>query len=185
MMKEGGTGGAHTVTGLRFEQKTDLLTLLSQIDGYSVEPDPREAGQRLLFQGRLVARCFKKYRFYKFLREENVDWQQRVSSRLLPDDAILVIQSRTLFIVEVKFQKTPGSVDEKLQTCDFKRRQYMKLVDGLGLTVEYVYVLNDWFRDPGYGDVLEYIRSVDCHYVFGELPLTWLGLPTTAGDVGR
>ena len=55
----------------------------------------------------------------------------------------------------------------------------------LGLTVQYVYVLNDWFRQPGYRDVLEYIRSVDCHYVFGELPLAWLGLPTTAGDVGR
>ena len=96
-----------------------------------------------------------------------------------------MIQSRTLFIVEVKFQKIPGSVDEKLQTCDFKQRQYMKLVDGLGLTVEYVYVLNDWFRDSRYSDVLEYIRSVDCHYVFGELPLAWLGLPATADDVGR
>ena len=50
MMKQGGTGGAHTITGLKFEQKTDLLTLLSQIDGYSVEPDPR---------GQVSACCFR------------------------------------------------------------------------------------------------------------------------------
>ena len=185
MMKEGGTGGARTLTGLRFEERIDLLTALRRVDGYSVEPERGRAGQRLLFQGQPVARCFKKYKFYEFLREENVDWQQRISSRLLPDDAVLVTQRQTIFIVEVKFQKVGGSVDEKLQTCDFKRRQYVKLVDGLGLTVKYVYVLNDWFRREGYRDVLEYIHSVGCHYEFGELPLAWLGLPTTAGDARR
>lgn len=184
MMKEGGTGGARTLTGLRFEQRTDLLTALRRVEDYSVKPELGRAGQRLLFQGQPVARCFKKHTFYEFLREERVDWRQRISKQLLPDDAILVLHSRTLFIVEVKFQKVQGSVDEKLQTCDFKRRQYMKLVDGLGLTVEYVYVLNDWFEQPGYRDVLEYIRSVGCHYVFGELSLAWMGLPTT-GDVER
>ena len=43
--------------------------------------------------------------------------------------------------------------------------------------VEYVYVLNDWFKDPSYKDVLDYINSVNCHYKFNELPLAWLGLP--------
>ena len=178
MMREGGTGGAHTLTGLRFEERIDLLTALCRIKGYSVDPEPGRAGQRLSFLGLPVARCFKKHTFYKFLREENVNWRQRISKQLLPDDAILVLNSQALFIVEVKFQKVQGSVDEKLQTCDFKQRQYMKLVDGLGLTVHYVYVLNDWFRQPGYRDVLEYIRSVGCHYEFDELPLAWLGLPT-------
>ena len=185
MMKEGGTGGARTFTGLRFEERIDLLAALRLVDGYSVEPELGRAGQRLLFQGQPLARCFKKHTFYEFLREKNVDWRQRISKQLLPDDAILVLHSQTLFIVEVKFQKVLGSVDEKLQTCDFKRRQYVKLVDGLGLTVQYVYVLSDWFQQPGYRDVLEYIRSVGCHYEFGELPLAWLDLPTTAGDARR
>ena len=43
----------------------------------------------------------------------------------------------TLFIIEVKYQQLAGSVDEKLQTCDFKRKQYLKLVNYLGLKVEY------------------------------------------------
>jgi len=28
-----------------------------------------------------------------------------------------------------------------------------------------------------YKDVLDYIQSVNCHYKFNELPLSWLGLP--------
>ena len=84
----------------------------------------------------------------------------------------------TLFIIEVKYQHVAGSVDEKLQTCDFKRKQYQKLVRPLDLKVEYVYVLSDWFRKLEYKDVLEYIESVNCHYRFNTLPLAWLGLPT-------
>jgi hypothetical protein len=52
-------------------------------------------------------------------------------------------RSKTLFIIEVKYQQVAGSVDEKLQTCDFKRKQYLKLVRSLELKVEYVYVLSN------------------------------------------
>ncbi len=54
----------------------------------------------------------------------------------------------------------------------------MKLVALLNLTVEYMYVLNDWFQQTKYQDTLDYIKSVRCHYCFGEIPLSWLGLPT-------
>ena len=111
------------------------------------------------------------------MAEHKVDWKPIISKQLLPDDALLVVVRETLFIIEVKYQQVAGSVDEKLQTCDFKRKQYLKLVAGLGLKVEYVYVLNDWFKAPGYKDVLDYIHSVNCHYKFNTLPLAWLGLP--------
>lgn len=182
-MKKGGIGGEATVSGLRFEEKTDVLTLLSRIDGYEVCDVRGKAGKDVLFKRCLVARCFRKRALYGYLREEGIDWESRLSYRLFPDDAILVVDRKTLFIIEVKYQEVSGSTDEKLQTCDFKRRQYRKLVDGLGLTVEYVYVLNDWFNKPRYRDVLEYVRSVKCHYCFNELPLNYLGLPAsdTAG----
>lgn len=126
----------------------------------------------------MVVRCFKKHEFYRFLNESKIVWQNILSKKLLPDDALLVIVRETLFIIEVKYQQVVGSVDEKLQTSDFKRKQYLKLVSSLGLKVEYVYVLNDWFKNPEYRDVLDYIHSVNCHYKFNELPLAWLGLPT-------
>lgn len=177
-MKTGGIGGANTLTGLNFENRVDLLKLLEKIPGYKVTKIRDKAGMGVFFDGNLVARCFRKHDFYRFLEESNVNWRKMISKKLLPDDAMLVIVRETLFIIEVKYQQVAGSVDEKLQTCDFKRKQYLKLVAPLGLKVEYVYVLSDWFKKPEYKDVLDYIHSVNCHYKFNELPLAWLGLPT-------
>ena len=179
-MKKGGKGGGKTVTGLNFEKEADFLTALTKIQGYTTR-NHESAGVEILFNGDVVARCFKKHGFYKYLESEDVDWKELISKRLLPDDAILVISSETLFILEVKYQQVAGSVDEKLQTCDFKRKQYEKLVSSLGLKVEYVYVFNDWFKEPRYKDDLDYINSVNCHYEFNVLPLELLGLPTKKG----
>lgn len=176
-MKTGGVGGGNTRTGLNFEGNVDFQKLISKVPGYTVKAIPGKAGMGLFFKGTLVARCFRKHDFYRFLEESKINWDKIVSKRLLPDDALLVIVRETLFIIEVKYQQVAGSVDEKLQTCDFKRKQYLKLVTPLGLKVEYVYVLSDWFKKPEYKDVLEYIHSVNCHYKFNELPIAWLGLP--------
>lgn len=176
-MKTGGLGGANTLTGLNFEKKVDFQKLIGAIPGYEVKNITDKAGTGVFFEGKLVARCFRKHDFYKFLSESKINWESLISSKLLPDDALLVIVRETLFIIEVKYQQGQGSVDEKLQTCDYKRKKYLKLVSSLGLKVEYVYVLSDWFKRPKYKDVLEYIHSVNCHYRFNELPLAWLGLP--------
>lgn len=177
-MIEGGIGGATTATGLKFERETDLRELLKQIPGYTIEPIIGLAGEGVFYNQMLIARCFRKASFYHYLEEQKINWETIISKKLLPDDALLVIVRETLFIIEVKYQQVAGSVDEKLQTCDFKRKQYLKLVSSLGLKVEYVYVLNDWFAHPSYKDVLDYIHSVNCHYQFNTLPLAWLGLPT-------
>lgn len=177
-MITGGVGGGNTLTGLHFEKKVDFQELIKSIPGYELNIIPHKVGLGLFFESQLVARCFRKYDFYRFLEEEGINWERLISKKLLPDDALLVIVRETLFIIEVKYQQVGGSVDEKLQTCDFKRKQYLKLVASLGIKVEYVYVLSDWFNKPVYKDVLDYIHSVNCHYKFNELPLAWLGLPT-------
>lgn len=180
-MKTGGSGGGTTITGLTFEKKVDFRDLIAAIPGYELKKVSHKAGLGVFFENKLVARCFRKHDFYRFLDEENVALKGVISKKLLPDDALLVIVRETLFVIEVKYQQVAGSVDEKLQTCDFKRKQYLKLVAPLGIKVEYVYVLSDWFRKPEYKDVLDYIHSVNCHYKFNELPLSWLGLPTKKG----
>jgi hypothetical protein len=177
-MVKDGKGGAKTLTGLNFENKVDFIDLLKSIKGYTVQKSKKNVGLEVCFEGKLIARAFKKHDFYRFLEESKIDWKELISKKLLPDDALLVIVRETLFIIEVKYQQVAGSVDEKLQTCDFKRKQYLKLVQSLDLKVEYIYVLNDWFKDPSYKDVLDYINSVNCHYKFNELPLAWLGLPS-------
>ncbi|MGB9663442.1 MAG: hypothetical protein ACPL25_00790 [Ignavibacteria bacterium] len=176
-MRKGGHGGGKTITGLRFEKKLDLKTLFQKIPGYSVQKVKNKAGIDVLYEGKLVARFFIKNDFYYFLNENNIDWKVIVSKKLIPDNALLVIIRNTLFIFEIKYQEVAGSVDEKLQTCDFKRKQFSKLVKPLNLKVEYVYILSEWFKKPKYKDVLDYIESMNCHYIFGEVPLSWLGLP--------
>ncbi len=170
-MKAGGTGGANTKTGLVFEGKTDLATFLNAQKNYCV------IDENVYYRGKLVARVFKKFAFYKFLEEYEIDWKKLISKRLLPDDCIFVIIKNTLYIIECKFQRVAGSVDEKLQTCDFKKKQYQKLLSKANIDVEYVYLLSDWFRKPEYKDVLDYIHSVRCQYYFEYIPLKKLGLP--------
>lgn len=174
-MIEGGIGGGNTITGLRFEEKTDLLELLAATEGYEVQQ--ASIGKRILFNREEVAQCYRKHDLYKFLKSNGIYWEKLISKRLLPDDAIYVIHNNTLFIVEIKFQQVSGSVDEKLQTCDFKKKQYKKLMSQLNIEVEYIYVLSDWFRHESYKDSLDYIISVGCQYYFGYLPLQKLGLP--------
>ena len=45
------------------------------------------------------------------------------------------------------------------------------------LDVEYIYLLDNWFRNQKYRDVLDYIHSVGCDYYFEYIPLYKLGLP--------
>ena len=171
-----GKGGGNTKTGLAFEGKTELSDFLNAQKGYKV------LDGIVYYKDEEVARVFKKYGFYKFLDELEIDWKSLISKRLLPDDSIFVIVADTLFVIECKFQQVAGSVDEKLQTCDFKRKQYQKLLSKANIEAEYIYLLSDWFRKPEYKDVLDYIHSVHCYYFFEFIPLVKFGLPVPEND---
>ncbi len=166
-----GFGGANTLTGLKFEKAKDVISLLKKTPGYSVK------GNVIFYMKKEVAQSYKKYDLYRYLKSKGIDWESHLSKRLVPDEALYVIVNNTLFIIEMKFQKTEGSVDEKLQTCDFKKKQYQKLVASLNVEVEYIYLLSNWFKKPKYKDMLDYIISAGCHYHFNYLPLHELGLP--------
>lgn len=124
-----------------------------------------------------VANIFKKHDIYTYLSANGVNWQDIISKKLLPDDSIFVFIKNTIYIIECKFQQVAGSVDEKLQTCNFKKKQYKKLFSRLNIEVEYMYLLSDWFLHKSYKDVLDYIISVGCSYYFEYIPLDKLGLP--------
>lgn len=177
-MIKNGKGGGNTRTGLVFEGKVDLATFLNSQPHYSIK------GHDVYFDEEKVARVFKKNDFYSvFLKELNIDWTKYISKKLLPDDSIFVLLNNTLFIIECKHQQVAGSVDEKLQTCDFKKKQYKKLMAPANIEVEYIYLLDSWFKNGKYKDVLDYIHSVGCDYYFDYIPLTKLGLPVPPENV--
>lgn len=164
-------GGALTnAHGLRFEQTTSLNEALIN------------AGLRLSHSGEVcgslgfvLGYSKSKHKFLRFLEENGVNLSVN-SDTLLPDDAFINIGNKTVYIIEKKFQSVAGSVDEKLQTCLYKKMQYEKLVSQMEYDIAYTYVLSDWFKQHKYYDVLSYIEYVGCSYFFNELPLRYLGI---------
>lgn len=163
-------GGSNTnLNGLAFEGRTDLREAIEKHPDYSIE-------ENLVYKNdEVVAYYFEKYGLYKkLLKPRGINYKEYLSKRLLPDGALLV--EDTLFIIEKKYQASSGSVDEKLQTCDFKRKQYQRLLEPLNIHVEYYFILNDWFDQPMYDDVFNYIESVGCKYFINKIPLSELNL---------
>jgi hypothetical protein len=164
-----GGGSKTNFNGLKFEARADLRDAIVIHPVYDLRSD------KVYENGKVVAKYYEKHSLYKeFLAPNGVDYKNYLSKKLLPDGALLV--GKTVYIIEKKYQAGSGSVDEKLQTCDFKKKQYIKLFKPLNIKVEYYYVLNDWFRRPEYEDVFEYIESVGCKYFIEELPLEEVGL---------
>lgn len=174
-MIKGGTGGAKTnQNGLKFEKDVELANLLKS-RGYRLVDN--DIGQILYLGEDELGILIKKHGLYRFLNSKGIDYKEYLSRRLLPDNAFLNFKNKTFYILEVKFQSGSGSVDEKLQTCHYKLRQYNKLLSKLNYKVEFSYVLNDWFKDSGYRDTLGYVEEAGCRYYFTELPSSDLGLP--------
>ena len=187
-MIKNGKGGGNTKTGLIFEDKTDLGAFLSTQKGYEIRTITENVSyngtkqkvcvRTVFFNNEKVAELYKKNEIYtSLLKKLNINWEMYISKKLLPDDSIFVIIKNAVYIIECKHQQVGGSVDEKLQTCDFKKKEYKKLFSKANIDVEYIYLLDDWFRNPKYKDVLDYIHSVGCDDYFEYIPLYRFGMP--------
>lgn len=149
-----GGGSMTNFNGLYFEQKTSLDEALVK-KGYSIKDNDVYIGEEK------VGISAPKYKLYeKILIPKNIDFKKIISKQMLPDEVFYNCYNKTVYIIEKKFQSGSGSVDEKIQTCDFKKKQYNKLFCLLNIRVEYIYVLSDWFKRPEYKDALDYINSV-------------------------
>ena len=171
-------GGAKTnEVGLKFEQDTSLTNALVAA-GYFISN-----GEVYAHRDKIALVASKNDLYKRLLEPRGIDFKKIISKKLLPDDALYVYDTNTVYIIEKKFQHKAGSVDEKLQTCAFKKLQYQRLFEKLGSNVEYLYVCNDWFKREEYADVREYINEVGCHIFFNEIPIAFLGLPKVSAEV--
>lgn len=111
-----------------------------------------------------------KNKLYKYLKNNGIDWTKILSRKILPDEAYYNPITKVFSVYEKKYQATPGSADEKPQTCAFKIWQFKKLGKAIGATTTtYTYIFNNWFKQPIYKDMLEYIKSIQgCDYIFYE-----------------
>lgn len=110
-------GGARTnVNGLHFEQTTALDTALN-FAGYRVS-------EHTIYDGTVkIGLSVQKHDFYRyFLKPNHIDYTNYNSKKWLPDECFVNLQTNTVYIIEKKFQNSSGSVDEKLPSCDFKKK---------------------------------------------------------------
>lgn len=163
-MNKSGGGATTNKNGLEFERKTDMLNVLTEMGKTIIDEEIYN------MDGTLYGIDLSKNNLYKFLNKKGVDWHDRISKKLLPDNCIYCPEESKVFIFEKKYQARAGSVDEKLQTCAFKLQQFKKLFNGIANDVEYIYILNDWFLRKEYEDVKEYIIDNGCNYYFNRIP---------------
>lgn len=166
-----GTNGNSTKTGLLFEKQTTLFEKIKEQEKYN-----QSTVDNIIADNQIIGFLLEKNKLYKYLKRNNIIWNDVLSKKLLPDECFYNVLNNTVYIIEKKYQCTPGSVDEKLQTCCFKLNQYKKLFKNLNCDVKYCYLLNDWFKKKEYVDVLSFIKDNNCEYFYNVIPLEYLGL---------
>ncbi len=177
MMIEGGTGGANTnATGKMWEKDTSLFDVFTKFSPFKLnviqETPKQKTFVELIYNDDIIGYLFAQNGINTALELLALPPQkERLSKKLLPDGGFISIEANAVVIVEAKYQQVNGSVDEKLQTIDFKYKQYCKMFEDSGLTVVYSYVLNDWFTKDEYEDVLKYIKELGHTYYFGQFPI--------------
>lgn len=163
--------GNSTKTGLLFEKKTLLSDKLKLLEEYS-----NTTSDEVIKNTNVVGLLLEKHKLYRYLKSKNIIWKSKLSKKILPDECFYNFIDNTFYIIEKKFQKTAGSVDEKLQTCYYKLNRFKKLLEDFNCNVKYCYLLSDWFNKDSYKDTLNYIIESGCDYFINEIPLEYLGL---------
>jgi hypothetical protein len=170
-----GGGFKTNSNGLSFEGRTSLIESLDKHEDIEIKQIGNE--YQVFFKNKLFGIYTEKHSFYStFLEKKNVDWKQLVSKKYLPDSVFINLMNNTVYIIEKKFQEGSGSVDEKLQTCDFKKKIYTRLIEKTEFRTEYYYLWNTWFTKDEYKDVKEYIHSVGCKFFIETIELEELGI---------
>lgn len=183
------------INGLKFEQKTRLLDTIKKTNLFKVEQLKTSYGKKVapsycfgnIFDKKTdkhIAKVLNALAIYDFLNidcnikeKEGVDAKKLISKGLKPDEVLINYIDKRIYIIEKKYQEKKGSVDEKLQTIEFKLQQYNRLFRETEFVVRYMFLLDGkYFNKKIYNDHYKFIINKGCEYYFDEIPLERLGL---------
>jgi hypothetical protein len=140
-----GAGGSNTNTnGKPYEEKTDLFDQITILE--EVKSNSKKSHSLIHFNNK-VSEIFMKtdqsafFRCMNHAADPDVDKAHGCKN---PDECYIHEKSKTIIIIEKKFQQTGGSVCEKIQTSDFKKWQYMRTFPDYNIV--YIYCLSSWFK---------------------------------------
>lgn len=187
-----GGGNQTNINGLAFENSTSLIDAINKHPGLEIRNE-NEVWRRnekigLVFQPKGKSKT--NTQFYDYLKSNmQIDAKAMLSKLIHPDKVFFNIKQERFYVIECKYQKSGGSVDEKLQTFPYKRAvlNYLFFISNRSEDVEYVYVLNSsYFAKPvakgpmkdalSFQEVFQYIREHGSNYYFDTIPLNKLGI---------
>lgn len=154
-----GAGGKNTnINGLSYENKTNIKNYCKNFETKTIDNKHYEIFD---FDGKKIIHVEKKC-LEIYLKQDFV----KLEKSLQPDEAFIDEENKKLFIIEKKFQQSPGSVDEKIQTGLYKKEFYQELYPSY--SIKYAYVLSDWFKSPKYFPEMRFLQKYGIRCFFGS-----------------
>jgi hypothetical protein len=154
-----GAGGANTnKNGLSYEKLTELDSEYKVVDTY-----PHAKTITFNCNPSFTFYYTKQSHFYKHMDKHVNKEVCKAHGCKNPDECYIHEPSKTIFIIEKKFQQVGGSVCEKIQTPDFKIWQYERSFPDF--TIVYMYCLSHWFKENCKAE-LEYLE-------YKKIPVFW------------
>lgn len=178
---------------------------------YNYQENPKDKGHGIIYLDSVpVAEFFNQLSFYnrfiqpkiigaplykEFQRDKlgvfKTALKEKVGNHTIkkPDGALYVCSSKTLFIIEVKYQTTIGTTHEKIGAAQYIKWFYERVAKKLneeakrgGETsniinkVEIIYIVNKWLYER-YADDFEYLEDNNISYFIDKYPsLNFFGL---------
>lgn len=163
-----GAGGSNTnKNGLPYEEFTDLNDRIEILEISKFSSKINFNSSKKVFiktkQGNLF-KCMK----------DNINTNvEKAHGCKNPDECYIDQELKNMFIIEKKFQQSPGSVCEKIQTPDFKLWQYKRTFPNYNII--YIYCLSEWFKKNCKAEI-EYLE-------YKGIPLFWGNSETYKDDI--
>ena len=163
-----GAGGSNTnKNGLPYEKLTDLNDCFTTIEKNKISSKIRFNKYENIFIRT------KQSQFFKYM-ENHIDKNiKKAHGCKNPDECYINENTKTIFIIEKKFQQVSGSVCEKIQSPDFKLWQYNRTFPKYNIV--YIYCLSEWFKKNCEAEI-EYL-------FFKQIPVFWGNSDTYKDDI--
>jgi hypothetical protein len=163
-----GAGGANTnKNGLPYENITDLCTLYEEI---GAPIDKKYKSVKFVQHSEKIFINVNKSKLHSYMLyiQERNETIIPASGCKSPDEAYVDNETKNVFIIEKKYQRGTGSVDEKIQTGPFKKEHYSELFPNY--KIHYIYCLCNWFKRDEYVSILNYLTKNNIPVFWGEDP---------------
>ena len=149
--------------GLIYENNTNIKNFLNPNKIEYFGPGKNDNFEEYIINFQVFYRL-EKTGLKNYLSEYSNHYYEK--RNLQPDEVFINTEKNIIYILEKKFQKCSGSVDEKIQTGPFKLEYYQKLYPTY--KIKFAYVLSDWFKSDKYKFERQFLKKHKIDILWGD-----------------